>query len=240
MLQDKKLQDQQCFYCGQVVCGLGLVVSSYSSICCTICANLREDDYDLEEFSSLRSHMWEAEDVCLLRRSTSDAQRVLLETAFARWCFPEEDEICQLVLGLGWSRDRVLKWFANKRAFPNRARRIKRSTSDAQRSILEAAFASDPEPDIPNLNRLGGILNWSEERVLKWFRNKRNYRARRPKRSRSDQSPDDDPKRGSGDSGSSSGGSSWFRDKRKYRARRPDSADDALGSSSGGYSSDSD
>lgn len=149
------------------------------------------DDYGIEEFTCLRNrfHVGAFGGLGLARRSTTDSQRLLLENAFARSCFPSKHEVSRLcrALGVGWSRDRVLKWFANKRAFPNRCRRNKRSTTDEQRRILEAAFSSIPEADFPGkVDKLGEVLNWSKARVLKWFQNKKNYRARNPKRSRSE------------------------------------------------------
>lgn len=180
-----------CVYCGQILssrpCSADQSLQSQvfqvlCEIACSACLNLRGDDYDVEEFASLRNQVRQLAESDLCRRSTSDSQRVLLENSFARSCFPHKREVSQLRRVLGWPRDRILKWFANKRAFPNRVPCNKRSTTDEQRCILEAAFASNPDPDFPSANHFGSLLGWSPERVIKWFRNKRNYRARQPKR----------------------------------------------------------
>ena len=170
-LNSRDLLDRrvQCLYCRCVEC---------------ICHSLQPDDYDLDEFLSL--HVMSSRDVN--RRSTNEVERRSLENVFAQSQFPVAADIAFLCHQLRWNRGRVMRWISNKRAFPNRAGRQKQSTSDSQRALLQEIFQNNKglfEGDQRSklgkvvFQELSRILGWSSDRLVRWFRNQRNYKRRK-------------------------------------------------------------
>lgn len=153
--------------------------------CCgeCVCHSLQPDDYSLDEFLSF--HVMSRD---VNRRTTNDVERRSLETVFAQSQFPAAADIALLCRDLSWKRGRVMRWISNKRAFPNRAGRQKQITSDSQRAFLQeifetykSVFEGDQRSKVGKavFQELARTLGWSTDRLVRWFRNQRNYKKRK-------------------------------------------------------------
>jgi len=97
-------------------------------------------------------------------------------------------DIAVLCQQLRWNRGRVRRWISNKRAYPNRAGRPqKQFATDSQRAFLQDVFETHGSSfdGCAKINRevfrhLSAQLGWSTDRLVRWFRNQRNYQNRKP------------------------------------------------------------